>query len=115
MYTMSAGDRGQRRYLGDVGEGGAKLGFRHLECHLATTPDCPSRGVYCWTEEEFGYCAEWYICQILSWSSADEKGTADHDNYGPMDEYNKRVESGRLRDDEHQRGEKYGLYNKRKR
>ncbi|TVY93032.1 Protein AFG1 [Lachnellula willkommii] len=28
---------------------------------------------------------------------------ATHDNQGPMEEYNKRVKSGRLRDDEHQR------------
>ncbi|TVY43949.1 Protein AFG1 [Lachnellula occidentalis] len=29
---------------------------------------------------------------------------ATHDDQGPMEEYNKRVKSGRLRDDEHQRG-----------
>lgn len=33
----------------------------------------------------------------------EEKGT---DTHGPMAEYEARVESGRLRDDEHQRGRK---------
>lgn len=34
------------------------------------------------------------------------------DDRGPIQEYDARVESGRLRDDEHQRGEQIGLEQK---
>jgi hypothetical protein len=104
---MSRGDPRQGRNLGKAGDSCAKLGFRSLECHLTTTPDCSPLGVYCWTEEELGYCAEWYTWLILNWSFTDKNGTANPDDRGPMDEYKRRVESGRLRDDEHQRGEEY--------
>ena len=36
----------------------------------------------------------------LSWQSA----TANPDAWGPLDEYNERIHTGQLRDDEHQRG-----------
>ena len=37
--------------------------------------------------------------------ASDGPGTVNHDDIGPMQEYDRRVEDGLLRNDEHQRGE----------
>ena len=65
----------------------------------------PALLVHSWTEEGFGYRQEWYeTSQQQKGRSCTNSAAVNPDDRGPLMEYDDRVDTGRLRNDEHQRG-----------